>query len=51
MDKQTKESNIAILRDIVREAQQALDNMREDEIDEVQQNFIQIESIVQDLQI
>jgi len=49
MTEENKEKNIEVLREIISEAESAIRNIEDDEIDEVQQNFIRIESVVQDL--
>jgi len=46
-----KEKNIGILREIISEAESAISNIKNDEIEEVQQNFMRLEDTVQDLQI
>jgi len=54
MNEERKENNLEILRDIISETQlaiESIENKSEDEIDFIQQCFIQIESKVQDLEI
>jgi predicted translin family RNA/ssDNA-binding protein len=51
MSEDTKEHNAEILREIISEAEAALRNMTDDDIEEVQQNFMRIESDAQDLRI
>ncbi len=50
MNEELRENNSEILRDIISEAQMAIEAI-EDEIDSIQQCFIQIESKVQDLEL
>lgn len=51
MDEPTKEHNLEILNEIVKEAKMAILNLYSNDIEEVQQNFIQIESLSQDFEI
>lgn len=46
-----KTENIEILQEIITEAQAAIRNIRDDAMDDVQQDFIKLESLVQDLQL
>ena len=51
MDESYKEKNLETLREIISEAEVAIRNIKDDDIEEVQQNFMRIESTVQDLEI
>jgi len=46
-----KERNLDILREIISEAEAAIRNIKDDDIEELQQNFMRLEDTVQDLQI
>lgn len=49
MDENKKEQNLYALREIISEAEAAINNINDDEIDEVQQNFMRIKFQVEDL--
>lgn len=54
MTEKQKEDNIEVLNDIISEARNAIDNIDDYDdvdIDNVQQNFMRIEGLVQDLSI
>jgi len=51
MSKEDKERNTEILNEIITEAEAALRNMEDDDIEEVQQNFMRIQSDAQDFSI
>lgn len=51
MSVENKEHNTEVLREIIDEAEAALRNMADDDIEDVQQNFMRIESEVQNFRI
>ncbi len=49
MTEEYKEKNLETLREIISEAEAAIRNIKDNDIDEVQQNFMRLEDTIQDL--